>query len=96
MRRRELPNTREGRYIEPPHELPSGGWCWHVLPWELKPGDRVVGMTAVVLSGPRYSETDVGSYAERARYTYTLSDGGELTYSGDSPAVGVIRATHDG
>lgn len=91
MARKPMPNTREGRYIEPARRLPSGQWVHRVLPWELKEGDRVIGMEATVTGRHRYSEGDRGSYAERARYTYPMSDGGTLTYGGDGPAVGVIR-----
>lgn len=91
MARKPMPNTRGGRYVAPPHPNPSGTWTWAVLPWELEPGDRVVGMSATVTGRFSYSEGDLGSYAQRARYTYPLSDGGTLTYSGDSPAVSVIR-----
>jgi hypothetical protein len=91
MARRAMPNTREGRYIEPARQLPSGEWVVHVLPWELQPGDRVIGMTATITTRAAYSEIGMGGYAERARHSYRLSDGKILAYSGDGPAVGVIR-----
>lgn len=85
-------SNREGRYIEPPRQLSDGRWSVSVLPWELEVGDQIVGMPSTrVASRYRYSETDIGSYDQRARYTYEMSDGGTMTYAGDSPAVHVIR-----
>lgn len=63
-----------------------------VKPWELKPGDRILG-TELVVAGPfRYMQTDIGSDMERQHYVYPLTNGAEIPYNGSGPGPQVIRA----
>lgn len=82
------------KHQAPPERCgPDGSqWRWHVMPWELKAGDRILGTSMVVASGPSYSEGSIGSNAERAQYTYDLTDGRSITYVADAPCVSVIRS----
>lgn len=82
------------KYQAPPERCGADGelWRWHVMPWALEPGDRILS-TSLVIAGPAaYSEGDLGSSAERARYTYPLEGGRTITYTADSPCVSVIRS----
>lgn len=82
----------EGKYQAPPSPCANGTlWCWHVMPWELEVGDRVLGTDLVVAGRYRYWESNIGSNAERAHFTYPTADGRTITYIADSPCVSVIR-----
>jgi len=61
-----------------------------IRPWEVEPGDRILG-TDLVVSGFCYRRgPEIGSEVERQRYVVQTTDGREVPYVGDS-WVTVIR-----
>lgn len=82
---------RWDRKYQAPPERTGDVWRWHVMPWALEVGDRIVGTGMVIAGRPSYWESDLGSSAERAHYTYPLEGGASMTYTADSPCVSVIR-----
>lgn len=66
----------------------------YVKPWEVEPGDAIVGMPGSCVESARYAGSGtIGSEAERQRYVVTLTDGRRIPYNADS-RVHVIRAIH--
>jgi len=55
-----------------------------IRPWDIKPGDRILGTSLVATGKINYSETDLGSDRERQRFHVVLTDGRSVPYCGDS------------
>lgn len=63
----------------------------YVKPWEVQPGDKVVGFPGRIVTSASYAgEVPYGGSAERQRYVVTLDDGKAIPYTGESK-VHVIR-----